>query len=157
MLLVAYWVFTICISVTGTINVARNLTTMDLTDLHLRSQIDGNLVCIDSRFKDVLLQGILVRNQAFMFRDDITDFLFYAFRPNADVNLKKCSDVIVYQSQIAYFGIQNQNIVNFAQHFTLLEGVEVKKYSLIHTGSEDSRFSKWVSDLPENEIRSVLL
>ena len=46
-----------------------------------------------------------MRQEAYLFRDDITEVLFYAFRPNADVNLKKCSDVIVYQSQIAYFGI----------------------------------------------------
>ena len=96
LLALAYWVLVICMSVTTSIEISRNISTKDVTDIALKSQVDGNLICADARFSSYLIDSPLANEDAFTFKEDINNVLFYSFFRTADANFRKCSDVIGY-------------------------------------------------------------
>ena len=96
LLALAYWVLVICMTVTTSIEISRNISTKDVTDIALKSHVDGNLICADARFSSYLTDSPLANEDAFTFKENINDVLFYSFLPRAAANFKKCSDVLVY-------------------------------------------------------------
>ena len=96
LLALAYWLLVICMSVATSIEISRNITTKDVTDVMLKSQVDGNLICADARFSSFLIDSPMANEDAFTFKNDINDVFFYSFFRISDANFRKCSDVIAY-------------------------------------------------------------
>ena len=47
---VGYWLLAVCISLQSAVDISRHVSTKDVLDLALRSQVDENLICADTRF-----------------------------------------------------------------------------------------------------------
>ena len=62
---IAYWVLILCMSVQSSIYVSRSISAKDVTDIALKSQIDGNVICADARFEAVLTDNAMVNTNAF--------------------------------------------------------------------------------------------
>ena len=66
----------------------------------MKSQVDENIICSDRRFSPLFADNILARPDAFHFKSNPSDFLYYTFTVHEE-SLTDCSSLLVYQSNLA--------------------------------------------------------
>ena len=58
---------------------SRDISDATVNDLAFKSQVDENIICADKRFEREFDDNLIARPQAFRFKRDPSDFLYYTF------------------------------------------------------------------------------
>ena len=77
-LAIGYWLLAVCISLQSAVDISRHVSTKTVSDLALRSQVDNNRICADSRFQDTLVDSFLAKPDAYVFKEDVLGFIEYS-------------------------------------------------------------------------------